>query len=152
MIVKCRKNLGRHLRQLRHERRCCPSVGELCSLRSAILAESRFKMLLGALTRGRFGEKSEITRRPQATIATVATNAFMFMVRSKTVAEVANVAPPTGDMPHRLASLRLPKKELKIKVERLERPIGRSEDMAKLLLCSQSVARVATVAGLVGVI
>ena len=102
--------------------------------------------------RGRFGEKSEITSRPRVTIATVATNAFMFMVRSKTVAEVANVAPPTGDMPHRLASLRLPKKELKIKVERLERPIRRSEDMAKLLLCSQNVARVATVAGPVGVI
>jgi hypothetical protein len=30
-----------------------------------------------------------------------------FTVRSKTVAEVANVAPPTGDMPHRLASLTL---------------------------------------------
>ena len=98
MIVKCRKKPGRHLRQLRHERRCCCFVGELCSLQSAILAESRFRTLLRALRGGAPRRKKRITRRPRATIATVATNASMFLVCSETVAEVANVAPPACDM------------------------------------------------------
>ncbi len=50
-------------------------------------------------------QEKRITRSPRATFATVATNAFMFTGCSKTVAEVANVALPAGDMPHRLASL-----------------------------------------------
>ena len=64
MIVKCRKNLGRHLRQLRHERRCCRFVREYCSLQSAILAESRSKMLLRALRGGALAKKANNQETP----------------------------------------------------------------------------------------
>jgi hypothetical protein len=59
MIVKCRKNLGRHLRQLRHGRRYSRFVGEYRSPQSAILAESRSRMLRRAFRGGQLAEKSE---------------------------------------------------------------------------------------------
>ena len=40
------------MRHLRQERKFCCFVRKCCSLQRAILAESRFKTLLGALRRG----------------------------------------------------------------------------------------------------